>query len=689
MVIGPGTHKIKCPKCEYANPVGQALCSHCLLPLPRIQVQAGVEAEATAIPSPVAEALTFRRDQVIANRYTVFDMIGRGGMGCIYRVRDNTLNEDVALKTLLPQFTSDRTVVERFLNEARIARQLSHPNIIRVHDIGISRNVLYISMEYLRGKSLRTMLDKLSPGQKLPLSTILDIFDQLCAALEYAHRFTIHRDIKPENIMVLEGGGVKLMDFGISKLMANTRLTGTSMVMGTPVYMAPEQLRDSSSVDGRADIYSMGVMLYEILTGNAPTGVPRPASQIMGDIPPALDPIVTKCLEPDPNRRYATVTELRNDLKSILKVVETGLEPAPPPVEEPRLWRKVIGLALVAVVLLGSGVGLWKLESRRQALFKEAGRGPGKPAPPVRSELEAIAQRVNQLRVQAETKADSDPGKEPVLNQANRLWERAQAADAQQDTDALGLARQALQCFFGLAFSPPNMVFTPPGLVELRDGAGRTETVIVDGFFMDETEVTNKAYSAFVHQGWRVPPTEWPQPDLPVTMVTFYDAQAYAAWAGKKLPTEAQWARAAYGGPEASACYPWGDEWQPEAANSLSPEDGYPGPAPARAFEKTDRTWSGCYDMAANVSEWTRTEYRDFIADPETDNLENLYFGTSIVVRGGNFLDPNHSYLAARFPQLYESKAPNLGFRCVLEIPTDLERMDQLLAREPQATGQP
>ena len=158
-------------------------------------------------------------------------------------------NETVALKTLLPHFMRDKVIVERFFNEARIARQLSHPNIVRVHDIGTAGDVIYISMEYVAGQSLRGKLEAMPAGKRLPVKTALRVIDELCAALEYAHHYTVHRDIKPENIMLTEDGAVKLMDFGISKLMASGTVTATSMIMGTPYYMSPEQLRDSSRVE--------------------------------------------------------------------------------------------------------------------------------------------------------------------------------------------------------------------------------------------------------------------------------------------------------------------------------------------------------------------------------------------------------------------------------------------------------
>ena len=313
----------KCPKCGATFPLGHQMCVHCGTRLPGSQPGTG-----PGQGGAKDAKWYFRPGQVVASRYTVINMIGRGGMGCIYKVHDNTLEEDVALKTLLPRFTNDQHVVDRFFNEARIARQLSHPNIVRVHDIGMAGTVVYISMEYVRGRSLREWLDSIPAGQCMPIAYALRLMIQLSAALEFAHKFTVHRDLKPENVMITERGQVKLMDFGISKLRSNVQLTSAQMVMGTPKYMSPEQLKDSSKVDHRTDIYALGAMLYEVLTGNVPTGLAQRPSQIRNETPPELDAIVSRCLALDPNDRYQSAVELRGELQRLLEMVEksTGIE---------------------------------------------------------------------------------------------------------------------------------------------------------------------------------------------------------------------------------------------------------------------------------------------------------------------------------------------------------------------------
>ena len=209
--------------------------------------------------------------------------------------------------------------------------------------------------------------------------------------------------------------------------------------------------------------------------------------------------------------------------------------------------------------------------------------------------------------------------------------------------------------------------------------ATASNVLTLDGFFIDVYEVTNGQYLQFCTQvegGWRWPSYDLQEapPNMPVVDVTFYDALAYAAWAGKQLPTEAQWARAAYGDRTASDRYPWGSEWQAGACNSGTGEDTYEFAAPTGSFEK-DRAWSGCYDMAGNVSEWTRTEFKELPYNPldGRDDPSRFSFGTPISVRGGNLRDTARTTLNARFSRLFEAHDYTLGFRCVKEVPKEAE----------------
>lgn len=688
--------RVKCPRCEFVNPEGAEACAQCSTPLPRVIIEAKPR-PASSQPAAAGQAeamgpFFFHPGQLVAARYSVLDVIGRGGMGCIYRVHDNVLKEEVALKTLLPQFVRDKMVVERFFNEARIARSLSHPNIVRVHDIGMTNNIIYISMELIKGKSLRNMTDELPPGQRLPTKTILRIIDELCAALEYAHRHTVHRDIKPENIMVCSDATVKLMDFGISKLMDRSGLTGTSIVMGTPFYMSPEQLRNSASVDARADIYSVGVVLYEILTGNVPTGVPKPASQLTREVPPALDPIVAKCVDPDPNKRYQSASDLRAALRPIIELLDSGSIIAAPIEQKPPAWnarafaRKAAAVALMLLIVGLTGSALYAMEKGRAEQLAKSAKAraaprsgePGGPAPTQEFEIayRKLAERVATQRSNVSPDARSNEDMARVLEYAKARWDLAEAEAKLKNPKALALAREAVQCYMALHEWESGMVFIPPGSVAIGDD--KTSNVIaVDGFFIDVYEVTNGQYLDFCNQaGWRLPSYNLQDvpPNMPVVDVTFYDAQAYAAWAKKRLPTEVQWARAAYGDPTASDRYPWGAEWQPGACNCGTGEGPDAYAAPVGTFPK-DRTWSGCCDMAGNVSEWTQTAFAELPYNPldGRDNPALLTFGSLVSVRGGNYRDAARTTLSARVSSLFEAHDYALGFRCVKELPKEEE----------------
>jgi serine/threonine protein kinase len=642
------------------NPEGGEVCVKCNTPLPRVKI-----ASAHKIPNDAA--IQFKQGELLANRYSVMQLVGRGGMGCIYRVKDNTLNEEVALKTLLPQYIRDKIVLERFFNEARIARRLAHPNIVRVHDIGSTGNVVYISMELLKGQSLRGLLEKLPAGQRLALPQVFRIFDELCSALEYAHKFTIHRDIKPENIMIGPDGAVKLMDFGISKLKSNIQLTGASIVMGTPFYMSPEQLRNSRDVDARADVFSVGVMLYEILTGSLPTGIPKPASQIAQGLPPALDAVVLRCVEPDREQRYGSAAELRAVLQELRSTMIKGgpMPSGPPKTQAPqgqRPKRKLLGGLLAAAILLTMAGALFLLESNRS----EA------PRSPMNIEVNAqvssldqlsfgeLAELVDATMSTARDRAGTNYTLKNACDLGDQFWRDARS------TNDKALARQALQCFLAtcLRTGTEGMIFVPPGRASLNG-----DSIWVDGFFIDETEVTIQDFADFdTRHQWRFMGAlaNEPQPQFPMHSVTYYDAQAFAASQYKLLPTEAQWVRAAMG-----------DRAYFDMDMDSAPEEDV---VEIQAVDSTswDRSFFDCRDMAGSVSEWTRTPM-----NPLTENQwtpESLLFATSFVTRGGNY-EHKPPRIEQRDHILFNNFDPKLGFRCVRELPAHPQKIRQLISR--------
>ena len=278
-----------------------------------------------AVPRPVGHTSLFAPGQVVAGRYEIIDLLGSGGMGVVYRARDRELDEVVALKALRPDgTTADPHAVERFRRELRLARRVSHPNVVRTHDIGEASGYRFITMEHVEGRSLADVLER---AGRLPAAVTVAIAKQLSRALASVHALgIIHRDLKPQNVLLTPLGEVKLTDFGVAELVA-ARPAPADRGIGTPPYMAPEQLL-GESLDCRVDIYALGVLLYECLTGRLPfdaatpaalvaralDGGPRPPGEIAPATPPHLSHLVLRALAPRREDRPGSAAELHDQL---------------------------------------------------------------------------------------------------------------------------------------------------------------------------------------------------------------------------------------------------------------------------------------------------------------------------------------------------------------------------------------
>ena len=313
-----------CPQCGTTLPGGapQGLCPACLL-------KQGVATEAGAV---AGERVTFAPPPpaVLAKSFPqleILEFIGQGGMGAVYKARQPTLDRQVALKILPPQAGRDPGFAERFSREARALARLNHPNIVGIYDFGQTGEYYYFVMEHVDGTNLR----QLERTRKLAPREALAIVPQICDALQYAHdEGVVHRDIKPENILVDRRGRVKIADFGLAKLLGQERkdvtITESNHVIGTPHYMAPEQVEHPQHVDHRADIYSLGVVFYEMLTGELPIGrFAAPSQKVHVDV--RLDEVVLRALEKEPERRYQQASVLKTEVQTIATT--------PPPVIGP------------------------------------------------------------------------------------------------------------------------------------------------------------------------------------------------------------------------------------------------------------------------------------------------------------------------------------------------------------------
>ena len=272
---------------------------------------------------------------VIGNRYKIIEKIGNGGMATVYKALDQILNRYVAVKVLRDEFTTDEEFIKRFNAEAQSAARLTHPNIVSVYDVGQEYNIYYIVMELIQGKTLKEIIDE---DGSLSWKWSVNIATQIASALEMAHRnHIVHRDIKPHNIMITEEGVAKVTDFGIAKAVSNSTITAFGTTLGSVHYFSPEHARGGYT-DAKSDLYSLGVVMYEMVTGKVPFDADTPVSvalkhmqedpvepiKVKRDVPFAVNQIIMKALKKDPNERYQNATEIIRDLNMALKRPEGG-----------------------------------------------------------------------------------------------------------------------------------------------------------------------------------------------------------------------------------------------------------------------------------------------------------------------------------------------------------------------------
>jgi serine/threonine protein kinase len=351
---------VQCPKCSAQNLPDSRFCSSCAAPLsthsqlPTATAGAAEPLKAPAESPHVARIISsdsvpaggFTPGTILADRYRIIGLLGRGGMGEVYRADDLKLGQPVALKFLPPKLARDPVRRERFFAEVRITRQLSHPNICRVYDISEVEGRHFLSMEFIDGEDLASLLKRIG---HLSNEKALDIARQLAAGLAAAHEHgVLHRDLKPANIMLDGHGRVRITDFGLAVAIENE--SQAVEIAGTPTYMAPEQLAGKGATV-RSDIYSLGLVLYEIYTGKKAftastlaelrqqkeTYTPRAPSEIRAGVDPAVERLIRRCMERDPNARPASVAQLALALPGgdpLAAALAAGETPSPEMVAE-------------------------------------------------------------------------------------------------------------------------------------------------------------------------------------------------------------------------------------------------------------------------------------------------------------------------------------------------------------------
>ena len=543
-------------------------CSNCgteILVPPTVQGKAGVcFGCGAALRVPDYSHVTRLRDLIfsagerIANRYSIEERIGQGGMGVVYRAKDTLVDEEVALKFMKPQLLRTQQGLTTFVQEAQIARRLRHDNIVAVHDISwTSEGILFLSMEFLRGQGLRALVRRHRLERRLmDVRFAVHVVASILSALEHAHRTVVHRDLKPENIMILPGEHVKVLDFGLAMAIEeesaeDARSTPSS---GTFAYAAPEQKRHHA-VDLRADLYAVGLVMYELLTLRTPIDQQVPIPNIRRDVAPSLIDVLNHAVAPQREERWPSAMAFR---EALLQAFD---------------------------------------QSYRAA---------------------ATTQSVHTSNGQASTE---------------------------------------------------GMVYLEGGSF-LMGNDGITEEAPqfeahVEPFYMDKYPVTMKQYKAFLDATGHEPPRFLDDPNLsgpnqPVVGVSWEEANAFAAWAGKRLPTEAQWEFAARG--KDNRPYPWG-HLEPDT-NHCNYRDYLSMPSIV-TMHAEGKTPEGVCDMAGNVYEWTLDPFV-----PYSTALQGRMDEAKTplrTVRGGCWNSPAKDVRCSHRKGLFpESRLNTVGFRCVL-----------------------
>lgn len=619
--------------------------------------------------------------QTIGRRYKIENLLGQGGMSAVYKGTDPNLRRPVAIKLIHPHLATDAEFVRRFEEEAAAVAQLRHPNIIQVYDFNHDDDTYFMVLEFIAGESLFQRLTQLHrQGQRLPMPEAIRLLTAICEAVQYAHdRNLIHRDLKPANVMINPAEQPILMDFGIAKIVGGARNTATGALVGTPTYISPEQVR-GEALDHRVDIYALGVILYEMIAGRVPfdsdsalsimlmhVNEPVPdIRQLNRNVPTGLIAVIEKALAKQPAHRFQSAREMAAALKPYLPPRERTQpvprvdSPPPPPylrtsrdagprtlVQRPRNWLPILaslaaifGIGLILFTLIAVYVGSIFINGFQPTRIAVATQ-PNTEIPITQTESATLTTAPG-ATVTPVAATDPPPPPTPTLI----------------PTDIP---------------TPEGMGLIPFGFFQMGSNDRRDEQpehpALLDAYYLDLTEVTNGAYRQCVEAGGcsstgAFALTRPAFAEYPVIQVNWDQAKTYCAWAGKRLPTEAEWEYAA-SGPD-NFKWPWGNEFDAELSAASAPDVQPVGSYPAGASP------FGIVDLAGNVAEWVLDQYSPtFYTDSPLTNPLNLAGRDQQVYRGGSYGNVEGSFYTTsrRYFRPAAFSDVDIGFRCAQAAP--------------------
>ena len=637
---------------------------------------------------------------VLDDKYRLDEKIGEGGTGEVYRATHIHMDSTVAVKILHPSLASDQTALERFRREARAAAQIRHANAVAVTDFGVTRDtrIAYLVMEFLEGEDLR---ERINRRRQLGIEDVLSIVEQTCEAVHMAHtKGIIHRDLKPDNIWLLkEQDGserVKVLDFGIAKLKTygTGNLTEKGLIIGTPNYMSPEQCR-GEELDARSDIYSLGVIIYEMLTGDCPfygdtpvavvikhaNEMPRPPRELRPDIPVEIENVVLRALAKRREDRQGSALQLANELEHAVHAAGIQLKSARARTPQAtQVDTSPVGGSSKTQAYRGSA-GKPTVAMNDQVAVRDRQSYETKVATP-RPEPGPVDRRTSQIAAGGEERTlilnESVPatGPQPQVRARRGLFIAIGAIALIGIAGTVWIATRGRPVTTtgggGGPSAPPGMIMVPSGAFTMGNNASDDESekpehiVNVRAFYLDKYEVTNEEYYEFVRVTRRAPPVNWQdgkfpagEGKYPVSWVSWFDADAYARYAGKRLPTEEEWEYAARG--DDKRLYPWGNEFSEQNANAKETRKDHAMPV---GSYPSGASRFGVMDMAGNVAEWTASDYSLYPGSRAKTDPGNK------IIRGGSFgLDQSYAMATTRWSVAPATTKDYIGFRLAKDAP--------------------